>query len=188
MMGFAIRSTIFLLAFLFILGNDSGSEAAMNARTVRRAGLTVVGIAGRTSNAREMTPEGIISKQWERLMKEDLLSKIPNRIDSAIVAVYTDYASDKDGEYTYVLGAKVSSERQVPSGMVAKKVPAGSYVVFTSEKGSVGKVVFETWKKIWSVPKSDPGGNRAYAADFEAYDERAADPNNAQVDIYIGIK
>jgi predicted transcriptional regulator YdeE len=187
-MRFAIRSTIFLLAILFALGKDTRSEAAMKSRTVRQAGFTVVGIAGRTSNAKEMTAEGIISKQWERLMKEALLSRIPNRMDAAVVAVYTDYASDKDGEYTYVLGAKVSSEDHVPPGMVAKKVPAGSYVVFTSEKGPVGKVVFETWNKIWSVPKSNPGGDRAYAADFEVYDERAADPNNAQVDVYIGIK
>src|SRR5258708_4778133 len=104
-MGFAIRSTILLLALLSALGNDTRSEAAMKPRTVQQSGFTVVGIAGRTSNAKEMTAEGIISKQWERLMKEALLNRIPNRVDSAIVAVYTEYASDKDGEYTYVLGA-----------------------------------------------------------------------------------
>lgn len=185
--GFAIRFTIFLLAFPSVLGIDTRSEAAMKTRRVRQAGFTVVGIAGRTSNAKETTAEAIISKQWERLRKDALLSRIPNRIDSAIVAVYTDYAGDKDGEYTYVLGARVSSEDHVPAGMVAKKVPAGSYAVFTSEKGPVGKVVLEAWKQIWSVPKSRPGGHRAYAADFEVYDERAADPNRSQIDVYVGI-
>jgi len=49
-------------------------------------------------------------------------------------------------------------------------------------------VVPETWSRIWAVPKSAPGGNRAYQADFEVYDQRAADPQNAQVHIYVGIK
>ena len=31
-------------------------------------------------------------------------------------------------------------------------------------------------------------GKRTYLSDFEVYDQRAADPNKAIVDIYIGIK
>ncbi|PYX71378.1 MAG: AraC family transcriptional regulator, partial [Acidobacteria bacterium] len=60
--------------------------------------------------------------------------------------------------------------------------------VSTSEKGPVGKVVAETWKRIWTLPKSEPGGNRAYVADFEIYDQRAADPQNSEVDVCVGIK
>jgi predicted transcriptional regulator YdeE len=33
----------------------------------------------------------------------------------------------------------------------------------------------------------DFGGRRKYIADFEVYDDRAVDPENAAVDIYIGI-
>ena len=121
-------------------------------------------------------------------MKEDLVNKIPDKADSSIIAVYTDYESDKDGEYTYLLGAKVTSADNVPLGMVAKKIPPGRYAVSTSEKGPVGKVVAETWKRIWTLPKSEPGGNRAYVADFEIYDQRAADPQNSEVDVYVGIK
>src|SRR5260370_38742436 len=102
-MRFAIRSTIFLLAILFALGKDTRSEAAMKSRTVRQAGFTVVGIAGRTSNAKEMTAEGIISKQWERLMKEALLSRIPNRMDAAVAAGVNHKAERKDGrKHQYV--------------------------------------------------------------------------------------
>lgn len=35
---------------------------------------------------------------------------------------------------------------------------------------------------------NDLGGERVYIADFEIYDQRAADPSNAIADIYIGIK
>ena len=160
----------------------------MNPKVVSQAEFTVVGIAARTSNAREATADGVIGKQWERLMKEGVLAKIPNKVDSAIVAVYTDYASDKDGEYTYMLGAKVKLDRDVPEGRVAKKVPAGRYAVFPSEKGPAARVVVETWKRIWAAPKSALGGNRAYKADFEVYDDRAADPQNMQVDVYVGIE
>lgn len=152
-------------------------------------GFTVVGIEARTDNAREMAGGGIISKQWGRFMGENLLAQIPNRIDDAILAVYSDYESDKDGEYSFLIGARVKSTAAgVPVGMMARKVPAGRYAVFTSERGPVEKIVVETWQKIWSATKTELGGERAYSADFEVYDERARDPNNAQVDIYVAVQ
>ncbi len=187
-MSFGIVCLLGASASLHGKGAFQTEEHPMNPKVVSQAEFTVVGIAARTSNAREATADGVIGKQWERLMKEGVLAKIPNKVDSAIVAVYTDYASDKDGEYTYMLGAKVKLDRDVPEGMVAKKVPAGRYAVFTSEKGPPAKVVIETWKRIWSAPKSALGGNRAYKADFEVYDDRAADPQNMQVDVYVGIE
>lgn len=160
----------------------------MNPKVVERSAFTVIGIAARTSNVREMTADGTVGKQWGRLMQEGLLAKIPNKADHNIVAVYTDYASDHNGEYTFVLGARVQSDESVPEGMVAKKIPAGKFAVFTSEKGAAAKVVPETWMKINSLPHSAVGGDRVYRADYEIYEERASDSANAQVDVYVGIK
>ena len=160
----------------------------MTPKIVEQTEFTVIGISVRTSNAKEMSGNGVISQQWDRFMKEGLLSGIPNKVDSNILAIYTDYESDANGAYTFMIGAKVSSAHSVPPGMVAKKVPAGKYAVFISEKGFVGKVVPQTWSRIWAMPRSSLGGNRAYRADFELYDQRAADPHNAEVDIYVGIK
>lgn len=171
-----------------LLTLSAGAGETRSTPTSHQPGFTVIGISARTTNAKEMSGEGVIGKQWDRFMKEGLLSKIPNRVDANILAVYTDYESDASGAYTFLIGARVSSADTVPQGMVAKKVPAGKYAVFTSERGFVGKVVPETWGRIWATPKSAPGGDRAYRADFELYDQRAADPQNAQVDIYIGIK
>jgi predicted transcriptional regulator YdeE len=181
------RVSVLAIAIL-ILVNAGVGEKVMTPRVVQQAGFTVVGISARTSNAKEMTADGVIGKQWGRLMQDGLLNRIPNRTDKAIVAVYTDYASDHNGEYTYVLGAKVTSDAQVPVGMVAKKIPAGRYAAFTSEKGPAAKVVPEAWMRINSLPKSAVGGDRVYRADFEIYDERASDPQNSQVDVYVGIK
>ncbi len=121
-------------------------------------------------------------------MKDALLDRIPSKADTNTLAVYTDYESDRNGEYTFLIGARVSSAAKIPAGMVTVKIPAGRFAVFTSEKGFVGKVVPEIWTRIWAIPKSEPGGDRSYRADYELYDQRAADPQNAQVDIYVGIK
>jgi CubicO group peptidase (beta-lactamase class C family)/predicted transcriptional regulator YdeE len=165
-----------------------GEGAGGEAKVVEQPGFTVVGIAARTINAREMTADGVIGKQWARLMQDGVLTKIPNKADQSIVAVYTDYASDHNGEYTYLLGARVTSDGDVPAGMVAKKIPGGRFAVFTSEKGPAPTVVPETWMKINSLPKSATGGDRVYQADYEVYDERAMDPHNLQVDVYVGIR
>lgn len=160
----------------------------MTARVVDEADFTVIEIEARTSNAREMTEVGVIARQWGRFIQENLAAQIPNKGDSSILAVYTDYAGNQDCEYTFVIGARVDSAAKAPSGMVAKRVPAGRYAVFTSEKGPVEKIVVETWQRIWSLPKSSPGGDRAFQTDFEVYDQRAANPQDAQVDVYVGIK
>jgi predicted transcriptional regulator YdeE len=163
-------------------------ETDTNPRAVQQEGFTVVGIAVRTSNAEQATPAQPIGKQWERLFKEGVLGAIPNKADGNIVAVYSDYASDKDGQYTYLLGARVTKVESVPEGMVVKNVPAGRYAVFTSERGQVQKVVVDMWRRVWETPKSALGGDRAYKTDFEVYDQRAQNPADAVVDLYIGIR
>jgi len=192
-MGISAKSAaaagLVFTAILIVSWSSVSGEGRLSAKVVEKVeGFTVIGISVRTSNAREMTPDGVIGKQWGRLFNEGVLSKIPNKTNSNIIAVYTEYASDKDGEYTYVLGARVNPGAEVPAGMIAVKVPAGRYAVFTSEKGPAPKVVPEIWQRINSLPKPAPGGDRTYKADFEVYDQRAADPQNSQVDVYIGIK
>lgn len=161
---------------------------AMDPKVVEQAGFTVVGITARTSNAKEMTADGAIGKQWMRIFQEGVIGKIPNKADASIVAVYTDYASDRNGEYTFLLGARVTSDAEVPAGMESRKIPGGKFAVFTSEKGPAPQVVPATWMKINSLPQAAVGGDRTYRADYEIYDERARDPQNLQVDVYVGIR
>ena len=168
--------------------SEAKKETDMNPRASRQDEFSVVGISVRTTNAEQMTPERPIGKQWERLFKEGALATIPNKADANIVALYTEYASDKDGAYTYVLGARVTKVENVPEGMVAKKVPAGRYAVFTSEKGPVQKVVVEMWQRVWATPKIALGGDRAYTADYEVYDQRAQNPADSVVDLYIAVR
>jgi predicted transcriptional regulator YdeE len=170
------------------LAMPPSGDVPLTPKVVEQPAFTVIGISARTRNADEMSGKGVIGQQWARFMKEDLLSKIPNKADSNILAVYTDYESDANGAYSFLLGAKVNSAGNVPAGMVAKGIPAGRYAVFTTEKGALAKVVPETWSRIWALSKSAPGGNRAYQADYELYDQRAADSQSAEVDVYVGIR
>jgi predicted transcriptional regulator YdeE len=184
-----VGAVVLITAILMVLC-AALAEVTVKPRFVQLQGFEVIGIDVRTNNANEAGQNGIIGKQWQRVMQEGLLDRIPNRADQNILAVYTDYASDANGDYTFVLGAKVrpAVNAPVPKGMVIKSIPAGRYAVFTSDRGPVARDVVETWKQIWAYYQSPTSGQRVYHADFELYDQRAADPNNAQVDIYIGVK
>ena len=161
----------------------------MGPKIVEHKEFSIIGIEARTNNAKEATGNGIIPKQWDKFFKEGILQKIPSKVDPTIFVVYTDYASDRNGDYTYVIGARVSDVSTVPPGMVVEKVPKGRYAVLTSAKGPVQKIVPEAWRQIWSLEdKSQLGGPRAYKGDFEVYDERSQNPQDSQVDLYVGIR
>jgi len=163
--------------------------AAMEPKVVEQQEFSVIGIQLRTSNAKEMTGGGAIPKQWDRFFKDGIADKIPNKVGSTIYAVYTGYASDYNGEYDFIIGMKVSDASDVPAGMVAKKIPRGKYAVVTSEKGPVAKVVPQAWQRVYSLDDNKQlGGARAYKADFELYDQRSQNPQDSQVDLYVGLK
>lgn len=148
--------------------------------------FTVVGIETRTSNAREQTSEALIPRMWKRLFDGNLLNRIPNRADSRIVVVYSDYENGKDGLYTYLVGAKVTSITHLPAGMVSRTVAAGSYGMFTARGDVSPQIIVGLWKHIWSLEK--PGQlERAYKTDFEIYDRAPEASPEARVDVYVGL-
>ena len=149
--------------------------------------FTVIGIAARTDNAKESTADGIIPKQWQKFFSEGMPAKTPDTTGPNFYAVYADYASDHNGEYTYIVGAQVKDGTTPPNGMVVKQVPAGQYAVFTTEIGPFAKVVPAAWQRIFKL-EEEGKLKRAYKTDFEIYDQRAQNPQNAQIDIYIGLK
>jgi predicted transcriptional regulator YdeE len=179
----------YLLAFAVIASVTAALEVHMEPKIMEQKEFLVIGIEARTNNSKEKTGTGIIPKQWDKFFKENIPANIPGKVDSNIVVVYSNYQSDNTGDYDYLIGAKVSDASVVPAGMVAKRVPAGKYAVFTTALGPVGKVVSEKWQEILDLEgKSRLGGTRAYKADFEIYDQRSRDPQNSQVDVYIGLK
>jgi predicted transcriptional regulator YdeE len=154
----------------------------------RHSGFYVIGIAARTQNSAERNGKGKISEIWHELLRDNLASKIPNKIGINLTAVYTDYEGGLDGHFTYLLGLPVSSIQNVPADLVARHIPSGRYSVVTSERGPIKRVVPETWRRICSMPVVELGGIRSFRADYEIYDQRAADPEKAQIEVYVGLR
>lgn len=146
----------------------------------------VIGIGIRTTN-QDAATQGTIGMLWQQFFVESIGAAIPNKIDNNLIAVYYDFEHDRHGEYNLVIGARVSSIEEIPAGMIAVRVPAQQRIIFTSKVGLRGEVVVELWNDIWTL--EDNGSlNRAYSADYEIYDERSQNPQQAQVEIHIGTK
>ncbi len=159
-------------------------------KTVRvetQKSFNVIGLAVRTNNKQEAGGQGEIPKLWQRFMQQGTPDKIPNRADQDLIVVNTDYESDQNGEYTYLIGARVTSTANVPAGLTLKEIAAGSYAILESDKGPAPLVLPKIWQQIWSMSAKDLGGQRAFQADYEVYPP-AFDPQNVQVTLHIGLK
>lgn len=152
--------------------------------------LTLVGIIARTSNKNEMDPNNAkIGRTLGAYFGQQLATKLQHRTNPGVTyCVYTEYESNEHGDYTYFVGEQVTSiADQDLSLFNVLTIPASDYQLFSTEPGSMPGVVINAWQKIWVMDAPALGGKRKYIADFELYDQRAADPNNTVVDIYIGI-
>ena len=142
----------------------------------------VIGIAIRTTNRNSQSTTDIL-KLWDLFLKSNIVEKIPNKASSEIYSIYTDYEEDEMAPYTVILGCKVKNSDDVPEGMVAREVPAGKYEKHLVQGNLNEGVIFEAWKKIWNSKL-----NRAYTVDFEVYGEKARNPEDAEVEIFVAIK
>lgn len=147
--------------------------------------IHLIGIETRTNNSDEITGNGKIPQLIQSFYGEKL-HKIPDRDGSQILAVYTDYESDENGEYTYFLGARVHDLSKIPDGMVGRTIASARYQVIPSEQGSIPEIVLKVWQNIWQ--NSDIKNIRAYTTDFELYEEQSLASGNTRVNVYIAIK
>ncbi len=145
-------------------------------------GFSIIGIAVRTTNQNGQSGKDIPAL-WDKFMAEGVLEKIPNKIDTTVYCIYTEYESDYTKPYTTILGCRVTSVDNIPNGMIAKTFSTGEYTKYTAKGNLMQGVVFNEWVKIW-----DSNIARAYTADFEVYGQKAQNPADAAVDIFIAIK
>ncbi|MES2203642.1 MAG: GyrI-like domain-containing protein [Pseudomonadota bacterium] len=151
--------------------------------------IKLIGLTTRTNNQNEMNPTtGKIGSMIGEFFGNQWNAKIANRKNPGITfCIYTEYASDEHGDYTYFIGEEVNDFDQVPEGMKTLVIPASDYQKFTTPAGKMPDIVIQAWQAIWKMTPEALGGKRAYQADFEVYDQRAQDPENSVVDIYIGV-
>ncbi len=150
----------------------------------------IIGLKARTITKDEFDPSTakiapLVKTYWQ----EQIPEKITNRKNlGVIISSFSNYESDYTGAYDYVLGEEVWGQEKAPEGLSSLMIQGGTYVKFTSSPGPMPDVVIEMWQAIWKMSPAELGGTRVYKTDFEIYDERAQDPENTIVDIYIGIQ
>jgi len=154
--------------------------------------IKLVGIKTRTNNASELNPTTAkIEKTALNYFHNKLWVKTMHRKNPGTTyCVYTDYASDFTGDYTYFIGEEVTAfaPDDLPEELSQLTIPPQTYTKFTSDPGVIPEIVVNLWQKTWKMSPEELGGNRNYQTDFEVYDERARNQQNAVFDLYIGIK
>jgi predicted transcriptional regulator YdeE len=167
--------------------SNSAQAAPAPVATEDETSMTVIGISVRTNNEKEASGNGEIPALWQRLMQQGLLDQISSRAPGGPVAVYSDYVKDEKSDYTYTVGARVTTADKVPDGFVVITVPAGRYAVVKTDQGPLPVIMPKAWQRIWALSPAELGGTRAFKVDYEIYPE-TMDPQNAQVEIHLGLK
>lgn len=139
--------------------------------------ITVVGIELRTDNT---VAAQTIPPHWQRFGQENVLAAVKGKRGEDVFAVYTHFAhagSNNTGLYSLVLGAAVSPDAPVPTGMVRVVVPASARAVFGVEKGRFD-LVGAAWQAIWQ--RKDLA--KTFIAEYEQYHA------NGDISVSIGLQ
>ncbi len=150
-------------------------------KAVQKETFYVVGISVRTTNENGKATKDIPAL-WQQFMQTDMYAKVKNRVEESIYAVYTNYEKDHTKPYDTVLGFKVSSLAIVPEGMQGVTIEKANFKEFIASGDLTKDAVINKWMEIWNTDL-----DRKYTADFEVYGEKAQNPTNGEVAIYIAV-
>lgn len=164
-----------LWAFIIVLKLQTMTQVQLDSKKI-------IGIKVRTTNA-NMQAAKDIPALWAKFMGEQVMEKIPNKLSTDIFSIYTNYESDYQGAYDTVLGCEVSSDASIPEGMVTLELSGGNYKKYLSEGKLSDNIVYNTWSEIWNTPL-----DRSYQTDYEVYGAKAQNPDDATVEIYVGVE
>lgn len=124
---------------------------------IKLAERAFYGITGRGNNSNP-APIGIA---WQKF--------VTIKPAGECFGIYTNYESDYQGDYDFILASPTQFEGAEPVVLMA-----GDYLEFEVPEGQAG--VAKMWGKIWNMDI-----NRAYTTDFEHYQ------NDGKVKIYIAL-
>lgn len=118
---------------------------------------------------------------WQKFESEHVAEKIQGRIGNEIYAIYFAYEGDHTRPFSYFIGCKVQPDAKIPQDLSSLKIPEQKYIKVVAS-GKMPDCISNAWRNIW---RSDI--KRAYQFDFEIYDERSQDWENAEVDIFVSV-
>lgn len=133
-------------------------------------------ICGPTTRTNNKEAVSVIPAVYKHFFENNVIGRIPDKVPSTqLYAAYTEYENDENGEYSFILGARVGHTDDNTTELIYKTIPAGKYAVFTVDSK---EQVFGVWQYIWNNDL-----NRSYTIDFEVYDTKSD-----AVEIYIAVK
>ena len=145
--------------------------------------IYLIGLSLKTKTINANGQSGIdCGRLWQEFEKGNYTEIIPNKLSNEIFGVYHHYEGDSTKPFSYFIGCKVESNTEVPLGLEDLTIQKGTYHK-TLTKGRMPDCVANAWKEIWAS-----GIPRTYQMDFEVYDERSRDWNNAEVNVYLSIE
>ncbi|HEY0818201.1 MAG TPA: GyrI-like domain-containing protein [Rhizobacter sp.] len=139
--------------------------------------MLVLGLPLRTRNDRAFQD---IPAHWARFSGENWLARIPHRADGDVYAVYAHHEHegvDNHGDYTLIIGARVTEASEVPEGLASVVIPPAKHAVFEVERGRHDKVG-QRWLDVWA----NQDLVKTHRCDHERY---APDGN---IEIRVGIR
>jgi predicted transcriptional regulator YdeE len=116
----------------------------------------------------------------EQLYQDGVYSQIMNKANEKALGIYSDYASDVNGEYSVTIACEINNVASLPENAVSKIIPTGKYAKFIV-RGHLQKAVADFWSQLWQMEL-----DRSYLCDFEEYQD--CNMEDAEIHIYISIK
>jgi predicted transcriptional regulator YdeE len=118
---------------------------------------------------------------WQKFQRENIFEQIPNKVNQDLYAVYFDYGQDPSMAFSYFLGCLVVDPTPKPAHLDELEIPLQQYLKVTA-KGTMTACITQAWQQIW-----DSNLQRKFGFDFEIYDERSQDWNQAEVDLFVSL-
>lgn len=144
--------------------------------------ITVIGININTSFT-DGQDGSDIKNLWERWFSEQVSKKIPNTTSSDIYNIYHNYQDKDKGDYSVLLGHRVSSLEDIPTGLVGLSFQPGSQIEYEVQ-GPLPDAVIETWNNI----RTSTDYQRAFIADYDTYSFLNNSDQAPIVKTYVSIR
>lgn len=145
--------------------------------------IYLIGLSLKTKTTNDNGQSSIDCKNlWHEFEDGKYAAVIPHKLSDEIYGVYHHYEGDSTKPFSYFIGCKVEKGTTAPKGLESLTIPAGNYEKVIVN-GKMPDCVVNAWQEIWAADYA-----RAYHTDFEIYDERSKDWNQAEVDVFVSVK
>ena len=141
----------------------------------------IAGIKVRTTNQDGKAIQDI-GMTWQKLFESGIYEKVPNKVNTKTIGLYTEYEGDYTKSYTFIAGTEVSKEIENNEEIISKVIPKGKYAKFVIT-GDVKDLVGQAWQEIWNMNLK-----RKYTCDFEEYQNNSEDMQKQEIHIYIALQ